>query len=41
MGMKKLKAYWEQYKEYIHIDLMFYLVMFVVILVFALVKFVF
>lgn len=39
--MKKLKAYWQQYKEYIQLDFVFYLLMFLVIIIFALVKFVF
>lgn len=40
-NMKKLREFWNQYKEYIQLDLVMYVLMFLVILVFALIKFVF
>ena len=38
--MKKLKDFWNQYKDYIQLDLLFYVAMFAIILLYAFVKFV-
>lgn len=39
--MEKWKEFWETYKEYIRLDFLMYVFMFLAIIIFALVKFVF
>lgn len=38
--MKKLRDFWQQYKDYIQLDVWMYVLMFLAIIVFAIAKFV-